>query len=818
VAQIDPDLIAAIEDAIQARQPRRAGNETRFLCPVHNDHHPSARWNPRKQVWCCDVCENGGGAVDLADRLGIDRGSKVRTKSGREAPPSPRPAAEGEEMREGEGVGSTGKPFEPSNGCTLEAYAEAKQLPIAFLRGLGLTQISYQGDPAVRIPYRRPDGTEATVRFRLRLFESESGVDSRFAWRKGSKAQLYGLDRLATARTAGYVLLVEGESDCQTCWFHKVAAIGVPGAGNWNEERDADYFAGIETIYCVIEPDRGGETMLDWIDKSALRDRIRLVDLGDLKDVSALHLSDPDLFRERLQAALDAAPRWSDVRKGEASRDADVELERSADLLADPQLFSRIEEAIHGRGYVGDMGPPATAYVLMTSRLLDKPANGAFIAPSAAGKNRAVDAAVELMPVGSVYVMTAGSERALIYCDEEFEHRVVVVAEADSIPDEGAAASAVRSIAEDNVMRYDVVERDPRSNRQITRHIVKRGPTCLITTSTRSLADQLGTRMLEISISDSEHQTREIMRAHARRVQGGRAAPADIGPLVSMQRWLELAGERRVVVPFAETLVDLIPARQVRMRRDSAQLLTCVQSVAMLHQRQRERDETSAILATIDDYEIVRRLLSPIFEAVVTDGCTVAVRETVGVVTEDEEVTEAEIGRRLNLAKSTVSYRVKRALAGGWLVDRETRERHAKRLARGAPLPENATALPTAGALAVAGERTRAKADVRVSPPPPRQPLAEYAADRLPSIRFTLRETGDVVADCLLLDAIRSAIANYEPGHNHIFLTVVTEDRRRIKLEWRARADLDLRLDIAHILADEGRRRMNLGKQVVALG
>jgi hypothetical protein len=810
VAQIDADLIAAIEDAIQTRQPRRDGNETRFLCPIHNDHHPSARWNPQKQVWCCDVCDHGGGALDLAQRFGIAGGSNVRTKSGRGAPPSPSRSATERQVEKGEGVGSTGKPFEPSNGCTLEAYAEAKQLPIAFLQQLGLTQLSYLGAPAVRMPYRHADGTEAAVRFRVRLFDESNG-DSRFAWKKGSKVQLYGLDRLAAAKTAGYVVLVEGESDCQTCWFHKVPAVGVPGASNWKDERDAAYFDGIETIYCVIEHDRGGETMLDWIAASGIRDRVRLVDLGDAKDISALHLSDLGGFGERLRAVLDAAPLWSEVHQREASHEAEEELGKSGGLLDDPQLFSRVEEAIRQGGYVGDIGPPATAYVIMTSRLLDKPANGAFIAPSAAGKNRAVDAAVDLMPQGSVYLMTAGSERALIYCDEEFEHRVVVVAEADSIPDEGAAASAIRSIAEDNVMRYDVVERDPRSNKQTTRHIVKQGPTSLITTSTRSLAEQLGTRMLEIPISDSEHLTREIMRAHARRVKGGASAPFQIAPFVSMQRWLELAGERRVVVPFAETLVDLIPAKQMRMRRDSAQLFTCVQAVAMLHQRQRSRDETGAVFATIDDYEIVRRLLSPIFEAVATDGCTAAVRETVGVVKEDEEVSEAEIGRRLNMAKSTVSYRVKRALSGGWLIDRETRERHAKRLARGAPLPENSAALPTAAALRAAWERTRTNVQDD-------QPLAEYAADCTPFIRFTLRETGNVVADCGLLDTIRSAIAKYEPGGNHIYLNVVTEDRRRIKLEWRALVQPELRYDIAHILADEGRRRMNLGKQVVALG
>ena len=51
---------------------RREGRETRFLCPAHDDHSPSARWNPEKAVWRCDACGAGGGALDLAERLGIE--------------------------------------------------------------------------------------------------------------------------------------------------------------------------------------------------------------------------------------------------------------------------------------------------------------------------------------------------------------------------------------------------------------------------------------------------------------------------------------------------------------------------------------------------------------------------------------------------------------------------------------------------------------------------------------------------------------------------------------------------------------------------
>jgi hypothetical protein len=104
-----------------------------------------------------------------------------------------------------------------------------KGLPVRFLEGLGLTDLAhYVGHPAVRIPYRDPDGAEGPVRFRLALEKGEGG-DNRFAWKKESKPTLYGLDRLDRAREAGYVILVEGESDCHTLWYYGFPALGVRG-------------------------------------------------------------------------------------------------------------------------------------------------------------------------------------------------------------------------------------------------------------------------------------------------------------------------------------------------------------------------------------------------------------------------------------------------------------------------------------------------------------------------------------------------------------------------------------------------------------
>ncbi len=71
--------------------------------------------------------------------------------------------------------------------CTLEAYAEAKRLPVEYLKTLGLRDAKYQGSRAVRIPYYSSGGSEMAVRFRLAL-EKSGGGDLRFKWRSGSKA------------------------------------------------------------------------------------------------------------------------------------------------------------------------------------------------------------------------------------------------------------------------------------------------------------------------------------------------------------------------------------------------------------------------------------------------------------------------------------------------------------------------------------------------------------------------------------------------------------------------------------------------------
>lgn len=602
-----------------------------------------------------------------------------------------------------------------SPGLTLAAYVQAKRLPEDFLRTVGVSQIFLDGMPAVRFAYPDVDGSVLAVRFRIAL----DGGD-RFRWKSGSKAHPYGLDRLALARKVGELVLVEGESDAQTCWYHGLPALGLPGAGTWKEERDAPQLDGIDRVYVLIEPDSGGDAVRGWLERSRIRDRVRLVDLSrfGVKDVSALYLQGPDAFRDCWRDALDTSTAWVSLEAEARRKAADDAFTLARDLLNAPDLLDRVGRAIELRGYAGDPNPPKLVYVAIASRFLERPQNLAVIAQAAAGKNTAVDAARDLHPPEAVYVVKAGSSRLLIYNEEDLRHRVVLFAEADSIPEDGPAASAVRNLASDNEMTYEVVERDERTGRHDTRKIVKPGPTGLITTSTRSLGEQMGTRLLEVPISDDADQTRRVLKAHAARVNPGTTDPFDLAPFHALQHWLDLAGERRVAVPFAGVLAELVPATAVRMRRDFRQLLTCVQSIAFLHQCQRRRTREGWVEATINDYAAARGLLAPIFDTVAAEGVTPAVRQTVESVTEGEEITEAELTRRLGLSKAAVSYRVQRAVKGGWLINAEQRKGYPARLSRGAAMPEQASALPAPDLVRAVFECSHTTPDERQPPPP----------------------------------------------------------------------------------------------------
>jgi hypothetical protein len=157
----------------------------------------------------------------------------------------------------------------------------------------------------VKIPYFNEDGT---LRPRSRIRTALSAASGSF-WDglPTDKIAPYGLHRLQEARAAGYLWIVEGESDVWTQWQHGEPALGIPGATN-TDVLQASHLRDINTLYIVREPQtpgKKGDAGRTFVERLQIRLKeigyqgeayvIDLKDSHNVKDPNELHIK---LFTE----------------------------------------------------------------------------------------------------------------------------------------------------------------------------------------------------------------------------------------------------------------------------------------------------------------------------------------------------------------------------------------------------------------------------------------------------------------------------------------------------------------------------------------
>jgi putative DNA primase/helicase len=232
------DWYEGILNLFPGEHRRNSKTDADVICPVHDDHNPSLgvdlRHNGAGPKVVLNCRSQGCAYSEILHAVGLtDADLKLQEKNGM------------------------------AYGCTLKAYAASKNLPVKFLTSDdvaledGTCYVKEVGKevPAVEIPYADRDGELLTNRYRIAV----GGAD-KFRWEKGSTTTLYGLHKLEEAEKAGYVMLVEGESDCHVAWYRDLPAVGVPGVDNWREGW-ALHLDGIPKIFVVVEPDEAGKKL-----------------------------------------------------------------------------------------------------------------------------------------------------------------------------------------------------------------------------------------------------------------------------------------------------------------------------------------------------------------------------------------------------------------------------------------------------------------------------------------------------------------------------------------------------------------------------
>lgn len=645
--------------APDSKWPDRKG-EYWAICPFHPDKR-NGNFSVSEKGYKCFSCGESGGLFKLANKLGIDVQVQKNT------------------------------------GLTLETYADYKQLPRLFLEELGVTQRNRNGNPYLQIPYSDEKGEVVAVRYRWAL-----QGDRRFSWKSNSKLIPYGVWRLEVLQrcmekevVSKEILLVEGESDCHTLWYHNIDALGIPGATNWKSDWRS-FLDGFD-VYIWQEPDEGGRKFVEAVGKD-LPDVKVIIPPQDRKDISDCHIHG-DNIPVLLEGLKQKAKSIQEIQNDQLQIESLEAYKAAIPILHSPNILGDMVYMCQDLGLVGEERNAKLIYLALTSRLLGKLINLVIKGLSSGGKSFLLETVLKLFPASAYYALSSMSERALVYFDQPMSHRYLILFEVAGL-DSDIGDYLIRTLLSEGRIKYLTVEKTLDGMK--SREVELLGPTGLIQTTTlASLHPENETRMMSLLVMDDPSHTQNILQSLADRANGRQKTKADLAPWHDFQKWLELAGKRKVTIPFAPYIAQHTNASAVRMRRDFETLLNFIRAHAILNQQHREIDTYGQIVATADDYRVVYDLIIDLISEGVEATVSKSTRETVEAVktllksTTEIYVPYRAIGKTLNLDKSTISRRVRVAIQQGYLENVEDKRGKPAKIKLGDPLPPEELVLPS---------------------------------------------------------------------------------------------------------------------------
>jgi hypothetical protein len=192
-------------------------------------------------------------------------------------------------------------------------------------------------------------------------------------------------------------------------------------------------------------------------------------------------------------------------------------------------------------------------------------------------------------------------------------HKILALVE-----EEGAARAsyALKLLQSEGELTIASTGKDPATGNLVTQEYRVEGPVMIfLTTTAADLDEELQNRCLVFAIDEGREQTRAIHRLQReRRTLEGLIARAERDDLIAVHRNAQrLLRPLAVLNPYARQLT--FPDEATRTRRDHEKYLTLIDTIALLHQYQREVKVTTRkgktveyVEATLDDIALANRL------------------------------------------------------------------------------------------------------------------------------------------------------------------------------------------------------------------
>jgi DNA primase len=334
----------------------------------------------------------------------------------------------------------------------------------------------------------------------------------------------------------------------------------------------------VDTLDLLSAKQRAGYIHLAAIELQVREDIVK-ADLGRV--LLKLEQLQDDAIRKALQPTLAAAVAISESDERDALA-----------LLKSPDLLDRIVSDFDACGIVGEATNKLTGYLAAVSRKLDRPLAIVIQSSSAAGKSSLMDAVLAFMPEEERIKYSAMTGQSLFYMGEtNLKNKILAIVE-----EEGAskASYALKLLQSEGELTIASTGKDPATGNLITQQYRVEGPVMIfLTTTAIEIDEELMNRCLVLSVDEGREQTEAIHKLQrAKRTLQGLIAQQEKQRLINLHRNAQrLLKPLHVVNPYADQLTFL--SDKTRTRRDHEKYLTLIDTIALLHQHQREVKSTT---------------------------------------------------------------------------------------------------------------------------------------------------------------------------------------------------------------------------------
>ncbi|BES85887.1 hypothetical protein PEC302110_39350 [Pectobacterium araliae] len=343
--------------------------------------------------------------------------------------------------------------------------------------------------------------------------------------------------------------------------------------------------SGVMKVNAQVLDTESGVVFADSVDMMSARSRAGYARLA----ASELGLAESDIKQRlgRVLLALETHLSQPET-SGEITQDiTDEQRDAALALLRDPNLIGRLTDDLAACGVVGESTNLVAGYLAAVSRKLDRPLAVLIQSSSAAGKSSLMDAVLNLIPPEERLQYSAMTGQSLFYLGEtNLQHKILAIAEEEGVRQ---AAYALKLLQSDGELTIASTGKDDATGNLVTKQYTVKGPVMLMLTTTAiDVDEELLNRCLVLTVNESREQTEAIhaLQRHKQTLEG-LLMENEKGYLTELhQNAQRLLRPLKVVNPFASQLTFL--SDKTRTRRDHMKYLTLIQSIALLHQYQRE--------------------------------------------------------------------------------------------------------------------------------------------------------------------------------------------------------------------------------------